>query len=123
MSETMHEPSRGKDKATELRQRSEGRKGRGKFRRQLLTPGIHWYWGSPENMDLLPKGSEMELLGTWIRIEIQKPNDKSLLPPGKGRELLVLAVALVASFKYHLTNITTSKMPASPPHVSYAPSN
>lgn len=53
--QTMHEPDRGKEREAEPQQRREGRKGRGKARGQLLTPGIHRYWGSPEIHGLIPQ--------------------------------------------------------------------
>lgn len=51
-----------------------------------------------EDMDLFPKGSEMWLIGIWLRNEIQKPSGKCLLTPSKGRELLALTAAWVALF-------------------------
>lgn len=46
--------ARGKEQEAEPEKRREGMKGRGEEGGQMLTPGVHRYWGSPGRHGLTP---------------------------------------------------------------------
>lgn len=105
--------ARGKEQEAEPEKRREGMKGRGEEGGQMLTPGVHRYWGSPGRHGLTPpKAQGGDFQGPGLEMRSGSPVASLSYPLAKGESFWLQQQHGWRSLhlKYHLTSIRTRKM-------------